>query len=81
MRFELPDGVESKGYSTATLALMDGGKLSDLGWNAQYSIQQGIERTLSMVRANKIANHPCDEMPSILSSWAAYEWALIGYNL
>lgn len=56
MRFELPDEVESKGYSTATLALMDGSKLSDLGWEAQYSIQQGIERTLSMMRANKTEN-------------------------
>lgn len=50
VRFELPDEVESKGYSKATLALMDGGKLAGLGWKVKYPIRQGIERTLHMMR-------------------------------
>lgn len=50
VRFELPDEVEAKGYSKATLALMDGGKLAGLGWKAKYSIRRGIESTLRMMR-------------------------------
>lgn len=48
--FELPDAVERRGYSTATTAVMDGGKLKGLGWNPRYTIREGIARTLCMIR-------------------------------
>lgn len=47
--FELPDEVEKAGYSTATKARLDGSKLKALGWNAMYSIQEGLERTLKIL--------------------------------
>lgn len=47
--FELPDEVEKAGYSTATKARLDGGKLRALGWNAKYSIKEGIDRTLDIL--------------------------------
>jgi len=50
VRFELPDVLESKGYSTATTALMDGSELRSLGWGMRYSIEAGIERTLAIMR-------------------------------
>lgn len=48
--FELPDAVERQGYSTATTAVMDGGKLKGLGWKPRYTIQEGVDRTLRMMR-------------------------------
>lgn len=47
--FELPDEVEKAGYSTATVARLDGSKLSKLGFTARYDIKQGIERTMAIL--------------------------------
>ncbi len=44
--FEIPDAVESAGYSKATKARMDSTKLTALGWRATYDIRQGVARTL-----------------------------------
>ncbi len=46
LKFELPDATEAAGYSTANIAVMDASRLRSLGWCAQYSIRQGIRRTL-----------------------------------
>ena len=48
--FELPDDVEKAGYSTATKARLDGNKLKLLGWNAKYSIKEGMERTIKILK-------------------------------
>ncbi len=48
--FELPDEVERAGYSTATRALLDGSRLRFLGWRARYGIEEGIDRTLRVMR-------------------------------
>lgn len=48
--FELPDAVESAGYSRATKARLDGSKLQSLGWRARYDIKTGIERTIEILR-------------------------------
>ncbi len=47
--FQIPDEVESAGYSRATRALLDGGKLKALGWQPRETIQNGIARTLSLL--------------------------------
>lgn len=47
--FELPDAVEKAGYSTATKAIMSGEKLKALGWDAKYSIQEGMHRTIEQL--------------------------------
>ena len=47
--FEIPDAVEAAGYSTATKARLDGKKLKKLGWDAKYSINEGIKRTIEIL--------------------------------
>ena len=48
--FELPDEVESAGYSRATKARLESTKLQGLEWKAKYDIKAGIERTIDMMR-------------------------------
>ena len=48
--FEIPDSAEAAGYSRATKARLDGSKLKQLGWKPKYDIQQGIERTIRILK-------------------------------
>ncbi len=48
--FELPDAIESAGFSKATKARLDSSKLQALGWQAHYSIEDGMKRTLDVLR-------------------------------
>lgn len=48
--FELPDEVESAGYSKATVARLSEKKLSNLAWNARYGIDIGIKRTIEILK-------------------------------
>lgn len=48
--FEVPDAAEYAGYSKASKARLDGGKLRKLGWKAKYDIKTGIERTINILR-------------------------------
>ncbi len=48
--YEIPDEVESAGYSKATKARLDGSKLEGLGWKPKYDIQTGVERTITILR-------------------------------
>ena len=45
--FDLPSDVEAKGYSIASYAVLDNGKLKRLGWVPRYSIEKAIRRTLT----------------------------------
>ena len=47
--FDIPDAVESAGYSKATKALLDGSKLRMLGWKPLYTIEGGVARTLDIL--------------------------------
>ncbi|MGD9927196.1 MAG: NAD-dependent epimerase/dehydratase family protein [Sphaerochaeta sp.] len=47
--FDLPSEVEKAGYSKATKAILDAGKIQRLGYVAAYPIQKGIERTLDIL--------------------------------
>lgn len=47
--FELPDQIESAGYSKATKARLDSTKIETLGWKAQYDIHQGIRRIIEIL--------------------------------
>ena len=49
--FEIPDAIESAGYSKATKARLDSSKLNSLGWRAKYDINTGIVRTIEMLKA------------------------------
>lgn len=48
--FELPDALEKSGYSTATRAVLDGSKLRKLGFKASYSLEEGLEHTVKIIR-------------------------------
>lgn len=47
--YEIPDAVESTGYSKATKARLNGEKLKKLGWEARYDIPGGIRRTIDIL--------------------------------
>ena len=48
--FDLPDETERRGYSTAGKALMDGGRLRALGWQADYDLVRGLRETVDILR-------------------------------
>ena len=48
--FEIPEAIESAGYSKATKARLDGRKLMDLGWSPKYDIKTGMERTICILK-------------------------------
>lgn len=48
--FEIPNAVEAAGYSIATKARLDGSKLRKLGWSAKYDIQDGMKRTINILK-------------------------------
>jgi len=49
--YERPDLVEEKGYSKATKALLDGTKLKKLGWKPIYNVNNGIPRTIEILKS------------------------------
>lgn len=44
--FEIPDAAEQAGYSTATKALLDIDKISELGWKPLVHMREGLVRTV-----------------------------------
>lgn len=49
--FKLPETTEAKGYSKSTIALLDSEKINNLGWKPKYTIEEGVERTLIMLKS------------------------------
>ena len=47
--YEAPDALEASGYSRATKARLDGGKLTALGWRAADDIHTGMAKTLARI--------------------------------
>lgn len=48
--YEIPDEIESTGYSKATKARLDGCKLRQLGWTPRYDIESGMKRTIIILK-------------------------------
>lgn len=48
--FELPDELESAGYSKATKARLESEKLQKIEWNANYDIKRGVGRTVNILK-------------------------------
>lgn len=48
--FQLPKESEQAGYSAATKALLNAGKLKGLGWRAGYDIARGMALTLEILK-------------------------------
>ena len=51
--FDIPDANEAAGYSKATVARLDNGKLVNLGWSGYYNLQRGILNTISVMGKNR----------------------------
>lgn len=49
--FEIPDEAERAGYSKATKAVLCSKKLQSLGWNALYNIDEGVGRTVKILKS------------------------------
>lgn len=54
IRYECPDEVEKSGYSTATKARLDGGKIKALGWLPDFSIEEGICQTICILKEHSV---------------------------
>lgn len=48
--FDIPDQVETSGFSPVMLARMDSAKIKSLGWSASYDIQRGVHATIEAMR-------------------------------
>lgn len=48
--FDIPDDTERSGYSTATKAVLDTGKLRMIGWEPQFAIHEGLAHTIDVLR-------------------------------
>ena len=50
LRFELPNGKERLGYTSKENSMLNSSKLVALGWKNKYSLEDGIKRTLDILR-------------------------------
>lgn len=48
--FQIPDAVESAGFSKATKAALDSSKLRALGWQPRWDIRTGIATTVKLLK-------------------------------
>lgn len=53
VRYDIPDEAEQRGYSTATKAMLDGEKISGLGWKPLFTVEEGIRNTLEILMGNR----------------------------
>lgn len=53
LHYEIPDAIESAGYSAATKARLSGHKLRRLGWKPKYCIESGMHRTIDILRNSR----------------------------
>ena len=51
--FQLPDDNESRGYSTATKAMLDASRLCSLGWKPQVHMEEGLRCTVEAFAEKK----------------------------
>ena len=54
--FEVPDVTEQAGFSTATKALLDTEKITELGWRPQVHMREGLMRTVQSLRKEGSCN-------------------------
>ena len=48
--FDLPDAIESKGFSKPQNCILNIDKLKALGWSGKYDLKTGLEETLTVLR-------------------------------
>ena len=49
--FDIPSKKEQMGYSKAQRAILDAKKINELGWSAHYDLQNGINRTINLLKS------------------------------
>lgn len=54
VEFDIPDKTEKNGYSKAVRAVLNPQKLESLGWKAQVGIDEGVKKTVEMMKKSKI---------------------------
>lgn len=50
VKYEIPDEEEMRGYSKATKAILNNGKLKGIGWKESYNIEQGLKETVEILK-------------------------------
>lgn len=48
--FDIPSEVEKKGYSSVSKSILNTNKLQQLGWTANYSLEDGIQRMIDILK-------------------------------
>ena len=48
--FDIPDEVESKGFSHSKDCILDSEKLIGLGWRPKYSLEDGLQETIDYLK-------------------------------
>lgn len=61
--FDLPSETEIKGFSRASVALLDAAKLRGLGWRCATGIQEGVERTIEIMSLKRVLKN-LDRLPN-----------------
>ena len=56
LTYDVPNEIERQGYSTATKARLDGTKIKSLGWKPNYNLENGIRRTIEILRQSRGEN-------------------------
>lgn len=52
VRFDIPSSTEKQGFSKVTKAIMATDKLEKLGWSAITNMEQGLRKTISILKEN-----------------------------
>ena len=48
--YDVPSSIEAAGYSTPQNCILDNRKLKGLGWEGQYSLRDGLNSTIKILK-------------------------------
>lgn len=52
--FDLPDEEESKGFSTASQAVLDSVKIESIGWKPLFDLNEALKKTVELIRNERV---------------------------
>ena len=53
VKYDIPDEIESKGFSVVKNAVLSVDKLKELGWKQDTSVRDGISKTIELILKRK----------------------------